>query len=566
MNVRFVDGAVRRLAVVTVGLVALGSLAATPLVASAADPSTTLASSNPYDFTPRVLDGRVLAVKRIGDVVVVGGSFTQIQNSGANQPILNKPYLFAFDANTGDILQSFNATPNDAVRTIVPAPSGDSVYIGGAFGQVNGVGASRVAQVRLSDGSRTSFRPPGIDNEVYEMRLVSNTLLIGGAFATVAKQPKVGLAALDPTTGALLPYATPNFGGTAWGTGITTVRKLDVTPDGSRLIAIGNFDNVGGTARLQIAMLDLGPAGATLSDWSTDRYNARTSTGSNLCASAFDSYMRDVDFSPDGSFFVVVTTGAYRAGTLCDSSARWETARSGPQQPTWVDYSGGDTSWGVEVAGPIVYIGGHFRWWNNPYFGDKAGPGAVARTGIAALDSRNGLPLSWNPTRERGVGLFDFDVTNTEVWAGSDTDIWAGEYRPRLAGFPLAGGSSLPADRVATLPADVVLLDSAAAGVSQESRYFDGSAVNGTVSAPAADDWSQARGAVMIDGTVYTGWSDGTLRARSYDGTTFGPSRTMDLYANGYSTDSRFFGIDIPRITGMFYDRANARLYYTLKS
>lgn len=551
---------------VTMLLTSAVGLVAAVGTANAADPATTIASANPYDFTPRVLDGRVLAVQRVGDVVVVGGSFTQIQAAGNNKPILNVPYLFAFDANTGDILTNFAATPNDQVRTIVPTAAGDAVYIGGGFGKVNNVGG-RVALVRLSDGSRMPFRAPPMNNEVYEMRLVGNKLLVGGAFATVNNQPHVGLTALDATTGALASYSTPNFGGTAWGLGSTTVRKLDVTPDGSKLIAIGNFDNVDGTTRNQIAMIDLGPTGATLNGWSTDRYPGRNTAGTNLCAKAFDSYMRDVDFSPDGSFFVVVTTGAYRSGTLCDSSARWETNRStGALQPTWVDYSGGDTSWGVEVAGSIVYVGGHFRWWNNPFRGDAAGPGAVAREGIAALDARNGLPFSWNPTRDRGVGLFDFDVTSTEVWAGSDTDTWAGEYRPRVAGFPLAGGTDLPADRVADLPADVVLLDSTTSGVDQTERFFDGVSVNGTSAQTPAEDWSQARGAVMIDGTVYTGWADGTFKARTFDGTSFGAARNLDLYPNGQATDSRFFGVDVPRITGMFFDRANGRLYYTLKS
>ena len=132
--------------------------------------------------------------------------------------------------------------------------------------------------------------------------------------------------------------------------------------------------------------------------------------------------MRDVDFAPNGNFFVVVTTGAYRADRLCDTVTRWETNRTGAQVETWSDYTGGDTSWAVEVTGPVVYVGGHMRWFNNPYRGDAAGPGAVPRQGMAALDSRNGLPFSWNPGRKRGVGLYDFDVTNSQVWAGSDTN------------------------------------------------------------------------------------------------------------------------------------------------
>ena len=64
-----------------------------------------------------------------------------------------------------------------------------------------------------------------------------------------------------------------------------------------------------------------------------------------ICSpSAFDSYMRDVEMSPDGSFFVVATTGGPHSGTLCDTAARFETYAVGTAlTPTWTDTSGGDT-------------------------------------------------------------------------------------------------------------------------------------------------------------------------------------------------------------------------------
>jgi hypothetical protein len=128
-----------------------------------------------------------------------------------------------------------------------------------------------------------------------------------------------------------------------------------------------------------------------VTDWATTRFQQQ-------CASVFDTYMRDVDVSPDGSYFVVGTTGAYRAGSLCDAASRWELGTSGSgQQPTWVDYTGGDTLYSVAITGTAVYVGGHQRRMNNSFAADKAGPGAVAREGIAALDPVNGLPFSWNP-------------------------------------------------------------------------------------------------------------------------------------------------------------------------
>jgi hypothetical protein len=62
----------------------------------------------------------------------------------------------------------------------------------------------------------------------------------------------------------------------------------------------------------------------------------------------------------------------------------------------------------------------------------------------------------------------------------------------------------------------------------------------------------------MIDNTLYTGWSDGTLKARTYNGTTFGPAANVNLYG---LTD---FAKEIPNITGMFYDKSAGRLYYSL--
>ena len=201
---------------------------------------------------------------------------------------------------------------------------------------------------------------------------------------------------------------------------------------------IGNFTNVGGQSRWQAAMIDISTSPETVANWQTDRYGQ-----SAPCASVFDTYMRDVAFSPDGSYFAIVTTGAYSAGTLCDATARFESdARGSGLQPTWVDYTGGDTLYSVAITETAIYAGGHQRWSNNAFAGDRPGPGAVDRPGIYALDPDTGLALPWNPTRDRGVGVFVLYPTQQGLWLGSDTDVVAGETHRKLAFFPIAGGTA----------------------------------------------------------------------------------------------------------------------------
>jgi hypothetical protein len=161
-----------------------------------------------------------------------------------------------------------------------------------------------------------------------------------------------------------------------------------------------------------------------------------------MCAStSLPDYMRDVDFSPDGSYFVTVSTGfvpqAGQVGTaLCDAAARFETTNLSPTRPTWINYTGGDTLHSVAVTDLAVYVQGHQRWLNNPQGRNTAGPGAVSRPGIGAINPTTGLALSWNPTKDRGVGGKDLLVTARGLWVASDTAHIGGETRMRIALLP----------------------------------------------------------------------------------------------------------------------------------
>ena len=443
-----------------VAALALASLPAAAAHAVNTDHGERIVSANPADFTPHVNNGAVKSIVQVGTRIVAVGTFTSVSQTVGGAAI-TRNRIFAFDGETGTIDAGFDPNLDGAAFSV--DTDGTFIYVGGSFNRVGGRTARKVAKL-TADGqlvtnaagaSLLNRAPNGAVNEVV---VRGRRLYIGGSFTNVggAATPRLRLAALDTATGAVLPEVNVAFEGVydpAIG-GATSIKRMDVSTDGGKLVAVGNFSVVGGRPRSQLVVVDLPPAGAaTVSPWATDRLDA----AHNSCAGVFDTFARDVDIAPDGTWFAVTTTGAFAggaySGTLCDTTTRWqfEPATAG-QQPVWTDYTGGDTTYGVAVTGSAVYVGGHMRWENNPFSGDNPGPGAVPREGIAALDPANGLPLSWNPGRTRGVGAEALYATAQGLWVGSDTARIGRETHKRIAFLPLAGGNVVPPSPDATLP------------------------------------------------------------------------------------------------------------------
>ncbi len=444
----------RTAAMAAVAVVAALLLSLTPVGTASAvqSPQDRVVSDDPANWTPHVLNGSVRAFVQVGDRIVVGGAFSEVQEAGAGKPVLARQNIFAFDATTGAIDPSFAPTADGQVAALLAAPDSASVYVGGHFSQINGVNSRRLARLQLSNGQPVpGFNVPAFNGIVKDLRMIGSQLVLAGSFSRVGGQDRTALASLDSATGAVTPFMNLPFESTR--DGARQVIKMDVSPDGSRLVGVGNFTAVSGQPRVQIVMLDTSGSVATLAAWQTNFYATN-------CNPIFDTYMRDLDFSPDGAYFIVSTTGAYGGSEgPCDVITRWETSTTGSGLlPTWRNYTGGDTTYAVAVTGTAIYIGGHMRWVNNPFAGDAAGPGAIPREGIAALDPGNGMPFSWDPGRARGVGVFDLLATPTGLWVGSDTDRIGGEIHRKLAFFPLDGGTDPPPNLVGTLPNDVYLL------------------------------------------------------------------------------------------------------------
>lgn len=415
-----------------VGAVVVATLGAGIATAAAQIAHPTVVDEHPVPWTPHVLDGVVNAITVVGDTVVVGGTFTEVTDAtGTIHQV--RPYLFGFGLHDGWIRPLY-AELDGPVTALAPGPDG-TVYLGGDFRTVNGVAQRGVTRLRVDTGQRVDgFRAAVANGTVRTLATHDGWLYVGGTFSHVGGVARAGLARLDTDTGAV--DRTFDAGLTFEEGERVKVEDLAVAPDGRRLVAVGNFSRAHGLSRPQLVMLDVAADPPTVADWHTDAYRPS-------CAPVFTGYLRGVDFSPDGSWFVVVTTGGLSHPTLpCDTAARFEATGTGRHSPTWVNHTGGHSLYAVAVTGAAVYVGGHQRWMDNPHGDKHPGPGAVEREGIAALDPVTGRALPWNPGRDRGIGVQAFLATPDGLFVGSDTTRLGGEVRGRIGMFPLVAAAA----------------------------------------------------------------------------------------------------------------------------
>jgi hypothetical protein len=394
-------------------------------------------SANPVDWTPHVLNGTVWSMAVVGDTVIVGGSFTAVADSSRRHTYARRN-MFAYDLHDGTV-RSFDPDVDGTVYALATGPD-DTVYAGGAFTEVNGDDQRGLARLDL-DGDRVGgFRAQIGRGQVQTLGERDGWLYAGGTFASIDGQERDGLARVDARSGALDRRFDARL--TSPGLRRTLVESLDISPDGQRMVVVGSYMKSNGTDRAQIAMFDIGGSGAALDGWYTNAFTVR-------CAPDFEAYVRQVKFSPDGSYIVTAQTGGTSdPDKPCDAAARFQASGSGRHDPVWVQRTGGNTLTAVAITGVAVYLGGHQLYMDNPYghkvknVGQPAvftpGPGAVVRPGIAAVDPATGKALSWNPTRARGVGVHAFVTVSRGLLVGSDTDELGHEYHGRIGMFPLA--------------------------------------------------------------------------------------------------------------------------------
>ena len=493
------------------------SLIAT-LLTIAPTPAEAIVTEEVRTDTPIALDGEVWDVEQVGNAVVVAGNFTRVQTS-RNGPIVDQAGIFAYDLDSGQFLDHFRPVlanrPGSEkpveIKDLEAAEDGRSVYLGGRFvsiddgtdGQVRT--RNRIAKIDVTNGRLDrNFAQGGVDAKVLSISLSNGVLYVGGIFTqvydTAPGRPPIfrdvrGLARFDAQTGL---YDTTfhiethvDEGRNVGGGRMYGVARVDVTPNGQMLVVahrgreLRDINRNVTYERPGLAIIDLTTAGGprvssfralypVANDPNQDFHWAGQCSGRGI-------QIKDLEISPDGSYFVTVNQGA-DSGYQCDTAVRWPVTMAGSVRPDWVSRIF-DSVFSVAVSDDTVYVGGHFR-----YMTTQSAPSAYPGRTIANGQPAGNIYVA-DPTRDsrfrnelfnpgyvfqaRQIGAIDPDNgKGIETWTPEsnafkcvcaltaiDRGLLIGHDRDRINGFNTGRSAFLDDNPDAGDPACQVALD-----------------------------------------------------------------------------------------------------------
>ena len=387
--------------------------------------------------TPDGRAPRVRALAVVGRTVFLGGDFTTMVPPGSALPkppnrtttstattgpapsppppppgSQTRRHLAALDVDQRTLLR-WNPDADGPVHAIVVSGDGTQLYVGGDFGHIGGQPFAKLARIDVATGAVDPTFHPGLRGGVRALALAGDRLYVGGVFNSVigpaGSEARPKLAALDATTGALLPWTPPAIGPGRYSghNGTPTpsptggdVLALAVPADRSLVYAAGNFMDFGGLAGL--AVFDASTGRPAPAQWKTGRpifdLAVSPADGETVFASAGGSGGQVYAFRPDQ-----------------------------PKSPVWSTWVDGDAP-GVAASATTVFLMGHY---------DYAGPGDALRHHLAAFDAGDGAVAPWNPVANTPWGAFSAAVGAGHVFVGGEFTRINGQPQPGFAQFAL---------------------------------------------------------------------------------------------------------------------------------
>ncbi|MCU4673943.1 DNRLRE domain-containing protein [Microbacterium fluvii] len=279
-------------------------------------------------------NGVVRALASSQGKVVAVGEFTQIRpGSGQSGSAQNVAGLAIFDAATGQpaTCQLPAALTGGTARlyTAEASPDGQTVFVGGNFNSIGGVGRTRLAEINVNTCSVTSFSVSGISSFVYSLEVTSDAVYFGGLFQTVAGQDRRSFAKVNragvldqnwiaDAVGNMETRPEPGIECRTTADATSQGRAIEISPDGTKLVLGGAFYTVNGTNTHSIAMVDAS-TGAVVKAYQSNPANWGASTNFiHPC-----SFTKAIE--TDGTYFYIGNEGS--GGGVFDGTAKfsWST-------------------------------------------------------------------------------------------------------------------------------------------------------------------------------------------------------------------------------------------------
>jgi hypothetical protein len=360
-------------------------------------------------------DGTIDAIARVRDRLYVGGSFDELDGA-------TRANLAALDVRTGELLdwrpRVSGQTQDDLaeVYAIEPAPDGETVYVGGDFGRINGTARRSLAAIG-ADGKLLPFDPgvrltdaeepeEDVTATVWTLALDPNgrVVYIAGEFEVLGGRQRPGLGAVDARTGRTRPW-NPDCDG--------DVSAMVVGPAGSAVYVAGSFASIGGKSRRGLAAVDAKLGTATPWD---------PGVGGEVQAIALDSRRH-----------VVYAGGSFEAVADVDRA-----------NLAAVDMrTGNATGWDVPVVGDVGVVA---RTGSGTVVvgGDFVSVGALRRAGLASLTADGCAVTDWRPALRGIVRALASDPQHGRVYVGGRFSLGESRTQRSLATVDLAGGAVVP--------------------------------------------------------------------------------------------------------------------------
>ncbi|WP_433333629.1 hypothetical protein [Spirillospora sp. CA-294931] len=245
----------RRSGIAAASTIALIGAAVTPAVTAGADtvpPAGTPATVSVDPLPTWQVNGVVWSMTTVGNTVYATGNFTKARPPGTapgNAKEVARQNILAFDLTTGNLNTAFNHSLNGQGLRIVRSPDGKRVYVGGEFTTVDGKARSRLAAFDTATGALVPNFAPKVSNKVRGIAATNSTVYFGGNFFNVNGKSRTRLAAVKAADGTNIDTWRPTADD-------NEVMAMAMAPAQTRVIIGGAFQKLNGADKVGIGAVD----------------------------------------------------------------------------------------------------------------------------------------------------------------------------------------------------------------------------------------------------------------------------------------------------------------------